>query len=386
MPAPAVEPADLDLGAALAALYAGGTDKPPRVLDVRPRACFLARRLAGAVSVPAPDARALAPRCFLLPDKAVPLALVAPREALPGVAGFLDDRGWAAGPRLPDCAELWAAAAALGVLEEGPGADGGALLARRALFEPSPLLAAAAAQLEALCAAERSSRPRAAPGAAAAAAPVPGQVVDLRALDVGCGSGRDLAWLAGRQPLVALAGGGAQPVRVRWHVTGVDSWHGALERAHELAAAMELTPAQVGLVYARVCPRSGALQLQRLPGASALRGAGRHASVVHAGGALPPAQAGAEARAAAPGQSAAGGSTRSRRSGTFVDGPGLAAFGRPSGHEHVLQPGELARWFGPAAGFDVLRDEVAPAPDGRELSYFVARKRAAAAASDGPSS
>lgn len=58
---------------------------------------------------------------------------------------------------------------------------------------------------------------------------------------------------------------------------------------------------------------------------------------------------------------------------TFVDGPGLRAFGRPSGPEHVLQPGELAALFGPGQGFKVLRDEVALSADGRELSWFVAQ-------------
>jgi hypothetical protein len=60
---------------------------------------------------------------------------------------------------------------------------------------------------------------------------------------------------------------------------------------------------------------------------------------------------------------------------TFVDGPGTRAFGRPAGAEQLLQPGELAaRHFGPAQGFRVVRDEVAPLPDGREVCMFVACK------------
>jgi hypothetical protein len=60
---------------------------------------------------------------------------------------------------------------------------------------------------------------------------------------------------------------------------------------------------------------------------------------------------------------------------TWVDGPGLRAFGRPSGVDRVLQPGELGgQWFGAGQGFRVVRDEVLPAPDGRELSFFLAQK------------
>ncbi|KXZ56740.1 hypothetical protein GPECTOR_1g667 [Gonium pectorale] len=60
---------------------------------------------------------------------------------------------------------------------------------------------------------------------------------------------------------------------------------------------------------------------------------------------------------------------------TFVDGPGLRAFGRPQGREHVLQPEELStRFFGPEQGFEVLRNEIDAIPDGREVSFFCARK------------
>lgn len=65
---------------------------------------------------------------------------------------------------------------------------------------------------------------------------------------------------------------------------------------------------------------------------------------------------------------------------TFVDGPGLRAFGRPSGREHVLQRDELAgSMFGPGQGFQVLRDDIDLTADGREVSMFAARKLDAAA-------
>jgi hypothetical protein len=57
---------------------------------------------------------------------------------------------------------------------------------------------------------------------------------------------------------------------------------------------------------------------------------------------------------------------------TFVDGPGTRAFGRPAGAEQPGEPSSRARHFGPAQGFRVVRDEVAPLPDGREVCMFVA--------------
>jgi hypothetical protein len=60
---------------------------------------------------------------------------------------------------------------------------------------------------------------------------------------------------------------------------------------------------------------------------------------------------------------------------TFVDLPGVRAFGRPAGPDHLLQPGELAAdHFGPAQGYQVLQDSVVTTPDGREVCWFIARK------------
>ncbi len=53
---------------------------------------------------------------------------------------------------------------------------------------------------------------------------------------------------------------------------------------------------------------------------------------------------------------------------------GTRRFGRPKGPKHLLQREELSALFGPAQGFEVLRDDVALCKEGRELSMFVARK------------
>jgi 2-polyprenyl-3-methyl-5-hydroxy-6-metoxy-1,4-benzoquinol methylase len=493
--------------AAAAAAAATSTTKPPKVLDTRPQQQYLQQRLAYSVNVQLPS---LTSNCYLLPDKSQPFAVIVPSAStfnitqeqsqhgtqqgngstavfLKGTSSlqeFLTSRGWAAACFLQDCPELWQAAEQLQLLEQQP-ADL-QQLAKRCLFAPSQLLEAEVEGLEAALAALRmreqeqigqtgqlqegskqqqqqqqqqvsahesccSSKINCGstsqqPGAGAVQ-------VCLHALDVGCGSGRDVAWLASRQTAVQASSSSSsscvtttskdgcqdaqkqqqqqqraqQSVYVSWHVTGVDEWLGALERAADLAAAMQLSAQQVQLVLGSICPQSGSMQLQQLPAKSRLHRA-RHVSVLHAGSPCDAAAAAASSRpkqestaetstqdespaagaAAAPpppADTAGASSTAStvlrqydlilcvrflersllpqlrcmlKPGGyilycTFVNGPGLRAFGRPSGHDHVLQPGELASLFGPQHGFTVLRDEAVLSADGRELSWFAAQ-------------
>ncbi len=115
---------------------------------------------------------------------------------------------------LGDSEELWAAASELGVLEMGSeGPFSIAALRRRFLFKPCPLLEQRIEQIEREVTQRRcSGDPR---------AKVPSQL-RLRCLEPGCGSGRNLAWLAARESQVALSGGTC--VDVRWDVVGLDSW------------------------------------------------------------------------------------------------------------------------------------------------------------------
>jgi SAM-dependent methyltransferase len=487
--------------AATAAAATSSTTKPPKVLDTRPQQQYLQQRLAHSVNVQLPS---LTSNCYLLPDKSQRFAVIVPSAStftitqelsqhgtqqdnsatavfLKGTSSlqeFLISRGWGAASFLQDCPELWQAAEQLQLLEQQP-ADL-QQLAKRCLFAPSQLLEAELEGIEAALAVLRmreqqqdgqtwqlqegskqqqqqitargsccSSQDR-----CGSTSQLPGAVqVCLHALDVGCGSGRDVAWLASRQAAVQAGSSSStsstsssvvttrkdgredthiqqqeqQPdqraVHVSWHVTGVDEWLGALERAADLAAAMQLNAQQVQLVLGSICPQSGSMQLQRLPAKSRLHQA-QHVSVLHAdspGDAAaaasgpreePPAEPNtpseppaAGAAAPAPADTAGVSSTVStvlwhydlilcvrflerallpqlrcmlKPGGyilycTFVDGPGLRAFGRPSGHEHVLQPGELALLFGAQHGFTVLRDEVVLSADGRELSWFVAQ-------------
>jgi rhodanese-related sulfurtransferase/SAM-dependent methyltransferase len=356
--------------AALQALFAA--PGAPLVLDTRTRTAYQQRRLAGSVNIPLAS---LASSCFLLPDKDCAFAVVVPAPGsysivtqpaceqqqrgdhpvhLKGAASLTEFLSrWRVSHWLQDGEELWSCAAAQGVLECGAAGDTAAALARRCLFAPAPVLASCMDGIEAALLAAQQ------------------QPQQLCALDFGCGSGRDVMWLACRR----LSSG------ARWRVTGVDAWLGALERAAQCAAAMQLTGEQVRLVFGRVCPQTGSIQQLDVPAGSSLHGSPYAARQ----GAAALQQAGAchlvvcsrvLVRALLPAIAqcllAPGGWIVYH---TFVDLPGVRAFGRPAGPEHLLAPGELAaQHFGPQQGFRVLRDDVVPAADGRELSWFVAQK------------
>lgn len=411
----------------------------PLVLDARPEHLYLQQRLAGAANLPLHN---LTPRCYLLPDKTTPFVVVVPSDTdyvvtadqskhgsaaqgtcttvyLKGAASleeFLSSRGWTAvSCYFHDVPELWAAARQLSVLEEGLQADS-EQLSRRCLFAPSGLLAASIDAVEAALMDQIQQRQL--------QQHLPGDRHVLRALDVGCGSGRDVAWLASRQPAVAAAavqacttpctpqqqaGGVQQPLQcaaanhsqppmqsrschLQWQVTGVDEWLGALERAADLAHDMKLTCDNVRLAYARICGETGDFQPLQVPQKSRLSRSSLAADISEQ----------------QHGNSSSGVASHSvvflgkfdlvlccrflvrallpklremlNPGGfivysTFLDLPGVRAFGRPAGPDHLLQPGELAgQHFGPEQGFVVLRDEVVCTSDGREVSWFVARK------------
>ena len=115
-----------------------------------------------------------------------------PPAALPTAAKAAKTAGWRILGSLSASPLLWAAAAGAGLLEEGPRS--------RWLWSPSRHLPRVASRLEQMHAHERG-----------------GGV--LRAVDLGCGKGRDAVWLASRG----------------WHVLGVDNQRAFL--AHVLAFA-----------------------------------------------------------------------------------------------------------------------------------------------------
>ncbi|EFJ52143.1 hypothetical protein VOLCADRAFT_86997 [Volvox carteri f. nagariensis] len=433
-------------------LYGNGDVSHPSLIDLRDCSKFMVSRLRGSYSVPL---EFLVPRMFLLPDRATPLALVVEgppvqqmvRGAASGggakediqLTAFLESRGWRVAFCIEATDDLWRMAADIGALEEG-----GCPLAlkRRWPFRPSTLLMEQIDLIEELLVKARLQQGQAIAGEADRAGAVDGgrqgangrnkRNVMLRMLDVGCGSGRDLAWLATRSsdvPFLADGEGehdhGADTGRekilqVSWECVGLDSWHGALQRAAEILALGEVSagPGGVQLHLAQIGPGTGELWMLPLPAADAgqlqlLRrylvgmqqeqmGEGPQAH----GEFKSPCKASKTPRNIA---AKAGGNGGSREAlelstlgcfdlvvcfrflersflqnmagllkpggfilfSTFVDGPGLRAFGRPQGREHVLQADELATsFFGHKQGFKVFRDDVAPISDGRERTVL----------------
>lgn len=530
--------------------YCDTTDpaERPALIDLRDAQAYMASRLRGSYSLPLEH---LVPRMFLLPVHGSPMGLITcgpaatqhvrgaaagsgAKEDVPVVA-FLESRGWPVAFCLEGNAQLWDAAAELGLLEGG----GDPLqLKRRWMFQPSLLVQQQVQQVERLLARDwllarggaggltgrDTSGPHTSTGEAAEPAnsshgtngtddstvadtgteamDSPVVVADgtmtggveapcgsaraggggvpwatLRVLDVGCGSGRDLVWLATRRTRMCVAelvsgkelvGGSCRPtgaagqradtdqsrprsvsgtaagegqgtdgggeLEVCWEGVGVDSWHGALQRTADVLTLGEVPPGpgpgSVQLLLAEIDGGSGALR-PLPPPAKARANKKRQLSGDGAAAAcepptllrylLPGHPAPSGGGQAADGVSEAGGDAEGEgrdvradggvaaepdlgtfdmvvcvrflcraflprmaellRPGgvllysTFVDGPGLRAFGRPQGREHVLEATELGRtYFGPGQGFEVLRDEVGVTSDGRELSMFCARK------------
>ncbi|CAK9023337.1 unnamed protein product [Durusdinium trenchii] len=273
--------------------------KPPEqlILDVRPEEDFLRGHLRGAYNVPWAD---MASRGFELPTRSTPFTVCCAEEDLDEIQEWFDSRTkpWMATVQ-PVPEEL---------PEEGPSAVG------HFLFSVSPLLEDSEYLLEEL-------RMRHLPE-------VP------KALDVGCGSGREAILLATRG----------------WKVTALDRDQRALDRlgtlaerqgCNEICGSVCCTLADSGDLLAAV-EELGHFQLVMV---------NRHlhrptlleiVDLLAPGGLL--------------------------LFHTFMEG-----CSHPKDPEHLLRPGELSRTFGNA--LELLRDEELPGEDGRVMSFFVARKR-----------
>eukprot|EP00955_Chlamydomonas_euryale_P113624 366228-Chlamydomonas_euryale.AAC.16 len=252
---------------------------------------------------------------------------------------------------------------------------------RRFIFSPCLLLEQYVEQIEQALAERRHSEVAATlcDGAPTASR----QLVRLRCLEPGCGSGRNLAWLAARRRSIDLGDGTS--VQVIWEVVGIDFWYGALVRMQELCHIVDYNPGQVKLYHCEIDPETGDMRHLKPPAETC-----KHHVVPRTHIKDPPASGVLE-----------GGSfdlilcvrflsrplhkyMSMLLSGggyvlynTFLNMNGTKAFGRPNGREHLLEPAELSDiWFGSAQGFQIVCDDVEiEKPHGRELSLFLAMKK-----------
>ncbi|KAF7730302.1 hypothetical protein EC973_002546 [Apophysomyces ossiformis] len=172
-------------------------------LDLRAITEYHARHFVPSTNIPWSQLRQ---RCAELPPKRLPFAVVEPLGHR-GCASWLIDQGW----QCPwifwegDCSSsFWAEACAAGWAEEAPEKTMTQPQQRPQrpwlLFSPCPFLEANMDRIEQDLAGRN----------------------DLRCLDIGCGSGRDTAWILSR----------ARP----WTITALDSLRGAVERTEALTA------------------------------------------------------------------------------------------------------------------------------------------------------
>ncbi|RKP05889.1 hypothetical protein THASP1DRAFT_32283 [Thamnocephalis sphaerospora] len=370
-----------------------------RLLDVRSLDCYCQRRLQGAVSVPLSE---LSERWSELPSKQTAFALMLPG---PGVSRVIelakaeaaaDDktaawqeqpcvdtilqqlrlRGWMPSHLFYDHSDetgldaLWEAAGELGLLVEAPPSSPAPFL-----FSPSPFLEEQAPRIEAalhaMYAAKEDSDSDANTGTRR-----------FSMCDIGCGSGRDVAWMLTRT--LPESNGG-------WSACAVDNWRGALGRTGQLLASRAFGPDRARLARASF-QSSGQIRYYAIPHAAGGTGEDTaRAEMVDA--LLVHSKTEAQQllvvqqydlvtvvrfleRAAFPLLD------RLVRPGgfllysTFVDG--VCTYEQPASGEHRLALGELAAYFGPSRGYTVLEDGLVWTEDGRPLSAFLARKAASA--------
>lgn len=191
------------------AVLARWKQSPARLcLDLRSAAAYQTRHLVPSTNIPWQQ---LAQRCAELPPKNVPFAIVEPAHCRGECLPWLQERGWQC-PWIfsDDDEELWTADTTL--VEHGSPSQ------RWLLFRPCPFLERHIDLIES-------------------------RLTDHKTcLDIGCGSGRDVAWL--------MASRG-------WHVYALDSSNGAVERTQALAEHMGVKDHLVKTMQAKVMADGG---------------------------------------------------------------------------------------------------------------------------------
>lgn len=269
------------------------------LLDCRPYAEYCAGHWRGACSLPAAE---LFARMHELPQRSEPLRLCGGTEDLQLATAYLLDRGHTVVEQLHWTAELQQQLHATGELESGSQS--------RQLWQPAALWQYFAESV------------------------MPEQgIVPGRGLDIGCGAGRDMVYLAQRG----------------WAMTGVDRSADALQRVAVLARHADVRVHTLQRDLERVADplsdyATGSFDLITVarylhrPLFPVMRRLLRPGGVV--------------------------------LYQTFMQGCEQTAIGRPRNPNFLLRPGELAAEF---AQSEIILDTVETLPDGRPVAAFIAR-------------
>lgn len=271
------------------------------LIDCRALDAFRQGHVAGASSIPAAE---MPQRMHELPKASEPVALCGDADSLREASEFLTRKGYQVVEQMEWTPQLAAELQAQGRLETGEDSF--------RLWKPAPLIARFVEEI----------------------APTHG-ITPGKGLDIGCGSGRDMVYLATHG----------------WEMTGIDYIEGALERAQRLATSQQVNihtecrdletgadpfadyaAATFDLIcVARYLHRPLFAWMKRLlkPGGV----------VIYQ---------------------------------TFMQGCENTAIGRPRNPNFLLRPGELAEHF---AGAEILLDAVEILADGRPVSAFICRWR-----------
>lgn len=269
------------------------------LVDCREFGAFCQGHIKDACSIPAAE---LAQRMNELPKNSELLAVCGDTDSLPQACDFLAGKGYQVAQQIHWTAELNACLQAAGLLETGAHSQ--------RLWQPAPLIARFVAEFM----------------------PTYG-IVPGAGLDIGCGAGRDMVYLA-------LHG---------WQMTGMDYIPGALQRAQRLAASQ-----QVSITTLQRDLETGQDPFADIPtGQFGLICVARYLHrplfpwikrILKPGGIL--------------------------IYQTFMQG--AEQFGSPRNPNFLLKAGELAAVFSDA---EILLDTVEYLDDGRPVSAFICRKR-----------
>jgi SAM-dependent methyltransferase len=287
-------------------------------------------------------------KLFMLPNRTMEFGVIASSEEIAEQSLILlRSKGWTgAGPALSDSDLLWSLVSELGLEDEG---DKGAYL-----FEPSPFLVQNLSLIEESLLSTRGG--------------------ELRCCDIGCGSGRNAAYLASRGkhrfPLADVPCSSA--LDWHWRVDAVDSFPAMLSNLSLLSVDLDCS-VRVALHSARITGEGKVTEVALKPGELArvrdqlvtptdfashkydlvlcIRFMERAylaemLDLVREGGYL--------------------------LISTFVSGGevdlGIGSKGR------VLEAGELSRYFGSMEGVEIIEDQLGYAEDGRRLGGFLCRR------------